>query len=117
MNNRSFAKWLLTGLLMMGALPVWAMNLQEAMAALGAAKEQGLVGEQPNGYLGVVVNKNSSADVAKLINDARKAEYEAVAEKNKIPLKDVEVVAGKKAIEKTQAGYYIQVDGKWVKKP
>ena len=44
----------LTALLLACSLPVLAMNLQQAMNALPHAKAQGLVGEQPNGYLGVV---------------------------------------------------------------
>ncbi len=36
------------------SLPALAMNLNEAMSALGAAKSGGQLGEQPNGYLGVV---------------------------------------------------------------
>jgi len=109
-------KIIILSLLMAVALPVMAMNLQQAMDALDGAKAQGLVGEKPDGYLGVVSNTNNSADIARLINEARRAEYEKVAKDNKISLPDVEAVAGKKAIEKTQSNYYIQVDGKWVKK-
>ena len=99
------------------SLPVVAMNLQQAMAALGNAKAQGLVGEQANGYLGVVQNSNEAADIVKLINDARRAEYARLAQQNNIAVADVEAMAGKKAIERTSAGHYILLDGNWVKKP
>ncbi|WP_259239481.1 YdbL family protein [Rheinheimera pacifica] len=99
------------------SLPVLAMNLQQAMSALGQAKTQGLVGEQANGYLGVVNNSGDAANIVKLINDARRAEYAKLAQQNNIAVADVEAMAGKKALERTSAGHYILLDGNWVKKP
>ncbi|SDI34584.1 YdbL family protein [Pseudomonas panipatensis] len=98
------------------SLPALAMNLEQAMAALGAAKAQGLVGEQPNGYLGVVGNGGQAADIASQINAARRAQYQKVASDSGAKLSDVESVAGQKAMERTPAGQYIQVNGKWVRK-
>ena len=46
------------------SLPVLAMDLQQAMSALGPAKAQGLVGEQPNGYLGVVATSAQAKEIA-----------------------------------------------------
>lgn len=98
------------------SLPVLAMNLQQAMAALGPAKSQGLVGEQANGYLGIVQNSSETADIVKLINDARRAEYTRLAQQNNIAVADVEALAGKKALERTSSGHLILLDGNWVKK-
>ena len=106
----------LTALLLACSLPVLAMNLQQAMTALPNAKAQGLVGEQPNGYLGVV---NASADaeqIVKLINDARRAEYVRLAKENNIAVSDVEAMAGHKAIERTVRGHFILLDGNWIQK-
>ena len=98
------------------SLPLMAMDLQQAMSALGAAKTQGLVGEQPNGYLGVVGSSAQAKEIAELINKARKAEYQKLAAKNGIQLADVEAIAGKKAIEKTDPGQFIYLNGQWQKK-
>lgn len=99
-------------------LPVMAMNLQQAMGDLSSAKEKGWVGEQPNGYLGVVVNNNAEAsEIVTLINQARRAEYQRLAQSNGISLSDVEAMAGQKAIERTNTNHFIQVNGKWAKKP
>lgn len=98
------------------SLPVLAMDLQQAMSALGAAKTQGLVGEQPNGYLGVVGSSAQAKEIADLINKARKAEYQKLAAKNGIQLADVEAIAGQKAIEKTDPGQFIYLNGQWQKK-
>ena len=110
-------KMLLLPALFALSLPVLAMNLQQAMAALGQAKAQGLVGEQANGYLGAVASNADASDIVKLINDARRAEYSRLAQQNNIAVADVEAMAGKKAIERTNSGHFILLDGKWVKKP
>ena len=53
------------------SLSAMAMDLGQAMSALGGAKAQGLVGEQADGYLGVVSNSGQAADIAAQINAAR----------------------------------------------
>jgi uncharacterized protein YdbL (DUF1318 family) len=99
------------------SVPALAMNLQQAMSALGNAKAQGLVGEQPNGYLGVVKDDGDTAEIVRLINEARRAEYQRLAKDNGLALQDVESMAGLKAIEKTSSNHYILINGKWAKKP
>ena len=92
--------------------PSWALSLQDA-------KAQGLVGEQPNGYLGLV-KTNASADVTAMmnnINTERKKAYQAIAQRNNTALNVVEALAGKKAIERTPAGQYVRLpSGQWLKK-
>jgi len=99
------------------SLPLMAMTLQQAMSNLGDAKAQGVVGEKPDGYLGVVNNSNDAAEIVKLINEARQAQYQRLAKDNNIAIADVQAMAGQKAIEKTPSGQYIQVNQKWAKKP
>jgi uncharacterized protein YdbL (DUF1318 family) len=98
-------------------MPALALNLQQAMGALGNAKAQGLVGEQPDGYLGVVQEGGATAEIVQLINAARRAEYQRLAKDNGLALQDVESMAGLKAIEKTHSDHYILINGKWAKKP
>ncbi len=93
-----------------------AMSLEEAMAALGAAKQQGQVGEQPNGYLGVVQSGGNADEIVTLINAARRAEYEKLANDNGIKLADVEALAGQKAIDRTPSGYFILLQEGWTRK-
>ena len=92
--------------------PSWAISLQDA-------KAQGLVGEQPDGYLGLV-KTNASADVKAMMNDInaqRKQEYQRIAKSNNTKLDVVEALAGKKAIERTPSGQYIKLpSGQWAKK-
>ncbi|HYE37846.1 YdbL family protein [Methylocaldum sp.] len=90
----------------------WAIGLDDA-------KRQGLVGEQPNGYLDAVV-PDASADVRALIadiNTKRRQKYEQVAKTNGTSLHVVETLAGKTAIEKTPPGQYVRSpSGRWIKK-
>jgi uncharacterized protein YdbL (DUF1318 family) len=92
--------------------PTWAIGLQDA-------KAQGLLGEQPNGYLGLV-KAGASAEVTTLmnhINAQRKQEYQSIAQRNHTELSVVEALAGKKAIERTPPGQYVRLpSGQWVKK-
>lgn len=94
------------------ATPVLAQNL-----TLDEAESRGLVGEQLNGYLGIV---QSAPGVQKLVDDInlkRKQLYRDVARKNVIPLAAVEELAGRKAIEKAAPGEYVQnPNGQWVRK-
>lgn len=91
---------------------VWALEL-------GDAKQRGLVGERANGYI-AAVSGNPDPAVSSLvnkINQARKEEYQRIAQKNGSPLSVVEKIAAKKAIEKTPAGQFVQREnGTWVKK-
>jgi len=89
--------------------PIFALEL-------AAAKSQGLVGETPAGYLEVVKANPEADKLIKEINAKRKTHYEKIAKKNKTPLATVEERAGKKAMEKTPAGQYVKVGGKWEKK-
>ncbi len=113
-EGRSLGAMLLVAALTIGgwSAPAWSATLSEA-------KSQGLVGEQANGYLGVVA-ANASADVTELvasINQKRKSEYQAIAQRNNTSLDAVEALAGKKAIDLTPPGQYVRPpSGNWVKK-
>ena len=98
------------------SLPVLAMDLSGAMTALPAAKLAGQLGAQTDGYLGVVQPGGQAAEIARLINQARRAEYQRLATQNNIQLSDVEAMAGKKAVEKTAPGQFIRLDGQWRRK-
>jgi len=90
------------------AFSAWAISLDDA-------KQQGLVGEMQNGYLGVVIDSAEAQSLVASINEKRKSIYLNLARKNNITMEQVMALAGVKAINKTQAGHYIQnTAGKWV---
>lgn len=90
-----------------------------ALAAdLNQAKQDGLVGERADGYLGLVV-ASAPADVTRLvteINAKRKAQYQRIAKTNGITIDQVQALAGKKAIEKTRNGGWVRLNGGWQRK-
>lgn len=88
----------------------WAVTLDQA-------KQQGLVGEMSNGYLGVVVASEEVNTLVAGVNKKRKNIYLKLARKKSITMKQVTVLAGEKSIAKTQSGHFIQMaSGEWVKK-
>lgn len=92
-------------------------SAQALALGLDAAKSQGLVGEQPNGYLGVVKATPAAVQLVSDINGKRRQAYARIAQQNGITVEQVEALAGQKAIAKTAPGNYIKTpSGQWVKK-
>jgi uncharacterized protein YdbL (DUF1318 family) len=95
------------------------MSVSIASAALNidAAKQDGLVGERPDGLIGAV---SGSAEVDALVNSVnaqRMAKYNQIAQKNGTPVAQVQAVAGQSLIAKTPPGQYIMNSaGGWQKK-
>jgi uncharacterized protein YdbL (DUF1318 family) len=113
MMNRKFYKTLIIA---------FAMSLMVSTAvasALDGPKAAGLIGEQANGYLGLV-SQGASPEIKSLVKDVnakRKNRYQSIAQKQGVPLSDVEKVGGATAIEKTLRGNYIKdSSGRWRKK-
>ncbi|BDX08154.1 YdbL family protein [Planctobacterium marinum] len=95
-----------------------AFNTAAFAISLDKAKAQGLVGEQLDGYLGLVVQNSEALKLIEDVNGKRKALYQKLAEKNGVSLEVVAKLAAEKAAEKTQSGHFIQnMEGEWVKKP
>jgi len=110
MFNKQLLLRILASALLVVSPALWALDLHEA-------KSQGLVGETATGYIAPV--SAPTAEVTALVNDInrqRKAEYERIAGQNKIAVKDVEVLAAQKAIEKTPAGQFVRSNGQWQRK-
>jgi uncharacterized protein YdbL (DUF1318 family) len=95
--------------LMLACHPALAIDLQ-------TAKAQGLVGETATGYLAPVKATPEAQQLVKSINSKRKQMYKQIAQRNNTPLNAVEQLAGKKAIEKTPPGQFININGSWQKK-
>jgi len=96
------------------------LSVSVAIASpLSKPKADGLIGEQANGYIGLV-KQDVPADIKKLVKDVnakRKAGYQKIAAKQGTSLSDVEKVGGNTAIEKTLRGNYIRnAGGSWRKK-
>lgn len=100
-------------ILFLAAAPgAWAEDLD-------AAKAAGLVGERPDGYLGLVSADAPPAvkQLVEQVNAKRKAKYTEIAKQNGTAVDAVAALAGAKLIERTPPGQYVMgVDVRWVKK-
>jgi hypothetical protein len=132
-DNRMGANWIneINGSMMMKRknwitsvffVLLFSMMTVSATAAgspLTQPKADGLIGEQANGYIGLV-RQDAPADIKQLVNEVnakRKAGYQQIAEKQGTSLESVELVGGNTAIEKTLSGNYVRdASGAWRKK-
>ena len=90
----------------------FALTLQEA-------KNEGLVGEQRNGYVGLVMESAPAGvmALARDVNNQRRELYQQIARQNNLTVEQVAALAFEKAVEATPAGQYLQdAFGAWVKK-
>lgn len=92
--------------------PVLAITLQEA-------KDQGLVGEQRDGYVGLVTGTAAAEvrDLVREVNEERRRRYEQIARDNGISVEQVAALAWERAVQATRPGHYVQDEnGRWVRK-
>lgn len=98
--------------LLMFSLGAFAMDLQQAKSA-------GWIGEQIDGYVGLV-RGDAPPEVRQLvqsINDQRRQHYRRIASQQDIDVQKVELLAAEKAIEKTPPGQHVQdTAGNWLRK-
>jgi uncharacterized protein YdbL (DUF1318 family) len=105
------AAFLLFALALAGPPPAAALELESARA-------QGLVGEQTDGFVGLVRGQGSD-EARKLVADVnarRRAHYEQIAREQGTPVAAVAALAGQKLIERMPAGTWIGDNGRWYQK-
>ncbi len=109
-NRRIF----LTAFLAAMALGAGLATPSAIAGPVGDAKAAGLVGERPDGYLGVV--KPGAEGLVSQANARRRGEYMAIAKKRGGKLSAVESVAGRKRMAASPAGTFVFSGEKWVRK-
>ncbi|ABL99686.1 YdbL family protein [Shewanella amazonensis] len=103
-------RWIMMTAAALLSFNVFAMDLQQA-------KSDGFLGEQQNGYLGLIKDNPEARALMEEVNTKRRAHYEKIAAKNKIATSDVAKLAAEKAIKAADKGHFIQdPSGKWIKK-
>jgi len=101
----------LFGLLLVAA-PALAVDLDQAKAS-------GLVGEQPDGYVGLVKGGASEEvqDVVQQVNRGRREKYAEIARKNGITVQSVAARAGARLVGRAAEGQWVKdSDGEWIRK-
>ena len=85
--------------------------------ALDDAKARGLVGERPDGYLGVVGGGGAVRALVERVNGERRTRYAAIAKRTGSSVRDVGILAGRKLIGRTPSGGFVMdARGRWVRK-
>ena len=91
----------------------------EGVNLLKQAKSKSQVGEQLDGYVGLI-DKSAPEIIKKMVKDTnirRKAKYKNIAQKRGSTVESVSNLAGSKLTERAKPGEMIQnKKGKWVKK-
>ncbi len=93
----------------LAAAPVIASPLDDAKAA-------GLVGEQPDGYVGAVAPSPDVLALVDSINAKRRGAYEQIAGSEGVSVDDVARLAAEKLYRDAAPGEYLLMDGQWVQK-
>jgi len=113
-SHRTLAKTVLGGLVLAG-LAVSAPALAQRDPAYQAARSSGQVGEQPDGYLGVVGSQ--PAAIQNLVNDLnnrRRENYAQKAQEQGVTLQQYGITQGCILISRTEAGEKYQApDRSW----
>lgn len=93
-------------------------DLASDKATVDAAKAAGKVGEQADGYLGIVGGADAATNAAvKNINAGRRDVYNQTASKSGVSPDVAGQATGAQLIAKTPAGQYIKpLGGSWTKK-
>ena len=91
----------------LSATNAWALDLN-------SARDQGLVGETPQGYVGAVITPTDEVtSLINEINEKRKEKYTDIAGKNDTTLGAVEQLMGEKLINKAKPGHFVLIGGNW----
>ena len=104
-----------TGLLLATSLN----SVSAASALIEAAKNECVVGEQANGYLGVVSGASASESLKRDVSDTnqrRKAVYADLAKRNGVTIEVTAALTAEKLMSQASRGQCIRDGaGKWVK--
>jgi uncharacterized protein len=103
--------------LLIVTLTVLSMGSALAMD-LNEAKKSGLIGEMQNGLVETTL-PTPSAGLDELVaktNEGRMEVYKDMANKQNIPLKEIQAIAAQKLYDMAEEGSYLMIDGKWKKK-
>ena len=83
------------------------------------AKQQGLVGERPDGLVAVVADSPPDAirELVERVNAQRMTEYQQIATATEAPIEAVQARAAQQIIDRLPAGqYFMDASGQWRQK-
>ncbi len=103
---------------MFAAIALTATSASAASAIIEQAKNECIVGEQADGYLGVVTGASPSADLRREvrdINQQRKSYYADIARRNGVSVEVTAALTAEKLIGQAKSGQCVRdQSGQWV---
>jgi len=103
------------------ALATSIVSANAASPIIEDAKSKCIVGEQSDGYLGVVDNLAASEEVkreVRAVNQQREAAFANLAARNGVTIEDAAALTGKRLVEGAASGQCVRLpDGSWSKQP
>ncbi|WP_300377155.1 YdbL family protein [Henriciella sp.] len=114
-----FIRAILALAIAIGAASMLTSPANAADPQIEAAKQQGVVGERIDGYLGIVEGGADASLMRRVqdINNKRRAAYDQLAKQTNTTTEQVARVTGEKLIAQASKGEYIMNDsGSWKQK-
>ena len=108
-----------TALLSLVLAAVWAAPAAALSESLEAARREGLVGEQVDGYLGLPKGEAPAAVKREVdeVNAKRRAMYQEIAGKRGVDAAAFAAITGKKLVEESPPGSFVRgADGSWIRR-
>lgn len=104
----------------LGAAALGPMSPAAANPVIDQAKSQCIVGEQTDGYLGVVSGAQASDAVRREVRDVnqqRKAVYADLAQRNGVSIEVTAALTAEKLIAQAPAGHCVRNEnGEWIRR-
>lgn len=96
-------------------------NAGAASPLIENAKSNCIVGEQSDGYLGIVDQATASEEIkreVRSINQQRKSAFASLASRNGVTIEDTAALTGKQLVENADSGQCVRMpDGSWARQP
>ena len=97
--------------------PMNTLNRRRFLSATDQARRERLVGEQRDGLLGALVNRQDIIQLVEGINADRMNAYRGIAQAENISIDQVQAIAAEKIFSRLPAGSIIlDANGRWVEK-
>jgi uncharacterized protein len=108
--------WITTGFAFAGADDIKS-RMKARLPVIKDLKFKGIVGENNRGYLAFVGSQREEQAIVNAENEDRRIVYQALAQRENVPMERLEALRAKNIAEKANPGEWLQdAAGKWYQK-
>ncbi|HPQ50598.1 MAG: YdbL family protein [Alphaproteobacteria bacterium] len=112
------AFYLFVAALTFSSVTIAPVSVSAADMDLATAKKVGLIGEKSDGLVAATL-PNPSSEITSLVNRTNKGRlgfYKETANKQSIPLEEVQKIAAQKIFNLAASGEFLMINGQWSQK-